>query len=125
MTYSREFRRKVFLRKEQEQLTFEEIAKRFAVGKASVVRWSKRIEAQRTLNKPATPIDRERLKKDIEKYPDASQYEQAECFGVSPRGIGAALKRLGRSCKKNALTSENRRNGTTCVSRPNENVSTC
>lgn len=100
MTYSIDFRRKVLLIKEREELTFEAIAERFGVGKASVFRWSKHIEAQRTRKKPATTIDMVALARDVERYPDAYQYERAERFGVSQRGIGAALKRLGISWKK-------------------------
>ena len=65
-----------------------------------MVRGSKRIEAQRTRNKAATKIDMEALKQDAEVYPDAYQYERAKHLGVSQRGIGYALKRLGISRKK-------------------------
>ena len=88
MTYSIDFRRQALLIKEQEQLSFEATAKRFGVGKASVVRWSKRIETQRTRNKPATKINMEALKPDVEVYPDAYQYERAQRLDVSHRGIG-------------------------------------
>lgn len=104
MTYSIDFRRKALLIKEQENLSFEAIAKRFGVGKASVFRWSKQIEAQRTRNKPATKIDMKKLKQDVELYPDAYQYERAKRFGVSQRGIGNALKRLGITRKKRSRT---------------------
>ena len=40
-------------------------------------------------------MDMEALKRDVEQDPEASQYERAERLGVSPRGIGYALKRLG------------------------------
>lgn len=51
-------------------------------------------------NKPATKIHPDALKGDVEKYPDAYQYERAKRLGVSQRGIGYALKRLGISRKK-------------------------
>lgn len=105
MAYSLDFRPKVLLIKEREKLSFEKVAEHFGVGKASVFRWSKRIEAQRTRHKPATKIDGEALKKDVARYPDAYQYERAARFGVSQRGIGWALKRLGISRKKNTVTS--------------------
>ena len=88
MTYSIDFRRQVLMIKAKEKLTFDEIAKRFDVGRASVVRWSKRIQAQRTRNKPATKINREALKQEVERYHYAYQYERAKRFGVSQRGIG-------------------------------------
>jgi transposase len=109
MTYSADLRKKVLLIKEQEKLSFEEVAERFGVGKASVFRWSKRLEAKRTRHKPATKINGEALKKDVAMYPDAYQYERAERFGVSQRGICWALKRLGISYKKNIVTSSRRR----------------
>lgn len=95
MTYSINFRRKVLLIKEQEKLTFSEVSERVGVGKARVVRGSNRIEAQSTRNQPATRIDLEKLKPDVQMYPEAYQYERAERVGVSPTGIGAALRRLG------------------------------
>ena len=100
MTYSIDFRRKALLIKEQEQLSFEATARRFGVAKSSIFRWSKPIEAQCTRHKPATKIDMEALKRDVEQYPDAYQYERAERLSVSRRGIGYALKRLGISRKK-------------------------
>lgn len=108
MTYSTDFRQQALLIKEREKLSFTQVSERFGVGKASVFRWSKQIEAQRTRNKPATKIDMEELKKDVQRYPDAYQYERAQRFGVSQRGIGYALKRLGISRKKNAFTSQSR-----------------
>ena len=92
----------------QDKLSFEATAKRFGVGKASVVRWSKRIEAQPTRNKPATQINMEALKQDVEPYPDAYQYERSQRVGVSQRGVSYALKRLRISHKKNLLASQSR-----------------
>ena len=57
--------------KEQEHLSFEATAERFGVGKMSVFRWSKQIEAQRTRNKLATKIEMEVLKRDVEQDHDA------------------------------------------------------
>jgi transposase len=125
MTYSSDFRRKALLIKEQDNLSFEATAKRFGVGKMSVLRWSKQIEAQRTRHKPATKIDMEALKRDVEQYPDAYQYERAERLGVSRRGIGYALKRLGISRKKNLLTSESRSRKTGAFFRADRGTSKC
>ena len=109
MTYSIDFRKKVLSIKQRDQLSFDAVAERFGVGKATVFRWSKRIEAQRTRQKPATKIDMAALARDVEMYPDAYQYERAERFGVSQRGIGAALKRLGVSGKKNLSRTRKRK----------------
>ena len=40
------------------------------------------------------------LAREIKKRPEAYQHELAEQFGVSQRGIGKALKRLGLSRNK-------------------------
>jgi transposase len=100
MTYSVDFRKKVLLTKEQENLTFLEVSKQFRVGVASVERWSKNIEGKKTRNKLPTKMDWEKLVKDVEEHPDSYQYERAKRFGVSKQGIGYALKRLNISCKK-------------------------
>jgi transposase len=109
MTYSTDFRRKVLAVKKQEKLTDEATAKRFGIGIANLSRWKKNLEANRTRNKPATKINMEALKLDVEMYPDAYQYERAARFGVSERGIGKALKRLNISYKKNTETPQGER----------------
>ncbi len=100
MAYSIDFRKQVLSLKKQEKLTFSEISKRFCVGIATVMRWSKSIEPKKTRNKPSTKINWEALLKDVEAYPDSYQYERAERFGVSRQGIAYALKRLKVSRKK-------------------------
>lgn len=112
MTYSVDFRRKVLEIKDRDGLSIEEAAVRFGVGQASIFRWTKRLEPCRTRNKPSVKIDRDRLVRDVEKYPDAYQYERAERFGCSQRGISDALKRFGMSRKKNVSASEGGRNRT-------------
>ena len=99
MTYSTDFRRKVLEVKEEENLTIAEVATRFKIAVASVVRWSKVLEANRTRHR-ATKIDMEGLKRDVELYPDAYHYERAVRFGITESGIRSALKRLGISYKK-------------------------
>ena len=100
MTYSIDFRQKVLLIKEQEGLTQAETALRFGIGVASITRWNKQLEPQRTRSKPATKLDREALKQDLDNCPDAYQYERAARLGVCQRAIGNALKRLKVSHKK-------------------------
>lgn len=115
MTYSRDFREKVLFIKEKENLSFAKTAKRFGVGKESIVRWAKNIESKKTRNKPTIKIDMEALQKDIEVYPDAYQYERAKRFSVSRMGISHALKRLGVSYKKNPQPSPGEFRKTICV----------
>ncbi len=100
MTYSSDFRRKVLSVREKEDLTIAEVAARFCVGVASVVRWIKHPDPKRTRNKPATKINMEVLARDVLEHPDAYQYERARRMGVSVQGINYALRRLGVSYKK-------------------------
>ena len=106
MSYSLDFRFHVLKVKEAERLTFQECASRFCVGIASLVRWSKNPYPKTQRNKPATKIDREALKKDIQDSPDAYQYARAQRFGVTATGIWHALKRLEVTYKKNSQSSK-------------------
>lgn len=115
MTYSLDFRRKVLSVREKEGLTIAEVANRFCVGIASVVRWIDRIEPQRTRNKPATKIDRIALVRDVREYPDAYQAERAKRLGASEKGIGHALRRMNITYKKNTSTSQSGRRRTACL----------
>ena len=101
MTYALDFRRKIFKIKSDKRLTFLETSKLFDVSMATLFRWAKKLEPNTTRNKPATKIDMEALKQDIETYPDAYQYERAQRLGVSSGGIFHALKRLKVTYKKN------------------------
>lgn len=106
MTYSLDFRKKVLEVKEREQLSFEEVAKRFDIrSKNTVFRWTKQLEPCKTRNKPATKINMDDLVDDIELYADAYQYERAQRLGVSKSCVFAALKRLKVSYKKNINAS--------------------
>jgi transposase len=69
MTYSLDFREKVLAIRKQEGLRLADVAVRFGVGIASVTRWCKHLEPQRTRNKPATKINMEALTQDVETYP--------------------------------------------------------
>jgi transposase len=111
MTYSLDFRRKVLSVREKEGLTIPEVADRFCVGVATIVRWLHRVEPCLTRNKPATKIDRIALARDVREHPDAYQAERAKRLGVSEKGVGHALRRMGITYKKNiaASTGERRR----------------
>ena len=106
MTYSLDFRKKVLNLKTEEKLSYEETANRFKIGKTTLVRWYRKLEPQTTRNKPATKIDMEALKQDLNDYPDGYQHERAKRLGVSQKGIFEALKRLGVSYKKNTEASQ-------------------
>lgn len=106
MTYSLDFRKKVFEIKEKDGLTFEETSQRFKVSMKTLFRWQQRIEPCTTRNKPSIKIDMDLLAQDVKDFPDAYQWERAKRFGVSAWGIGAALKRLKISHKKNTKTPQ-------------------
>lgn len=109
MTYSLAFREKVFTVRDRDGLTIAETAKRFDIGSATISRWKKRIEPKTTRNKPATKVDEEKLKKDVEEHPDKYQWERAQELGVTQPAIHAALQRLQITYKKNARSSKRRR----------------
>lgn len=117
MTYSRDFRSKVLAVREQENLSMARIAKRFGIALTSVMRWSNNIESIKKRNKPATKINMEALKRDVEQYPDAYQYERAERLGVSEGCIFHALKRLGVTYKKNTSAPQGHSRKTLCFLR--------
>jgi transposase len=102
-------RRKALSVREQEGLTIAEIAARFGVGIASVVRWLKQLEPQRTRNKPATKIDMAALAQEVRDNPDAYQYERARRLGVSQKGNDHALRRVAVTYNKNPAASQSRR----------------
>jgi len=108
MTYSKDFRSKVLSVREKEGLTIAEVAERFGVGIASVVRWIKNIE-QKPQGFRKRKIDLDVLMRDIEDYPDAYQYERAARLGVVQNAIFYALKKLKISYKKNTSAPTGRR----------------
>jgi transposase len=111
MSYSLDFRIRVFKIQKKEGLTFEQTAARFAVPIRTLFRWKNRLEPCITRNKRATRIDMEALKKHVQEYPDAYQYERAAVLGVSQGCIFFALKRLGISHKKNTVSSQGKSSG--------------
>ena len=111
MTYSSDFRRKVLSVREKEGLTIAQVAARFDVGVASVVRWLKQPEPK-VHGYRRRKIDMDALARDIEKYPDAYQSERAARFGVHQNAIFHALKKLKISYKKNADASQSKRRRT-------------
>ena len=104
MTYSHDFRNKVLLVREQEGLTIQETAQRFQIGTLTIVRWLTRLEARQQSVPRQRKIDKAELAKDVEQYPEAYQYERAARFGVCPKAIWQALKKLGVTYKKRCGT---------------------
>lgn len=107
--YTLQMRKKLLKIKVEEKLSIRKVAKRFGISPTTVFKWTKEIEVKIRRTKRARKIDMESLKKDVEENPDKYQYERADKFGVSQRGIGYALKRLCVSYKKNTKASKSRR----------------
>ena len=105
MAYSMDFRHRVFKIKEEKNLTFEKTSERFGVNIRTLFRWQRDIDYKKTRNKPATRIDMDKLRKDVDNYPDAYLCERAERFKVSITGMFYALKRLNITYKKNPGSS--------------------
>jgi transposase len=112
MSHPIEFRRHVLRIKEQEGLSFSAVSLRFAVGIASVKRWSKRLEPKRYERRKVRKIDLDKLAQDVRDFPDAYQYERAARFGVSPKAIWQALRKLGVTYKKIPHASKGERRQT-------------
>ncbi len=112
MTHPISFRRHVLNIKVKEGLSFEQAASRFSVGIASIKRWSKRLEPKPYERKKVRKIDPEALRQDILDYPDSYQYERAARFGVCPKAIWQALRKIGVTYKKSSQTSQSGRRQT-------------
>jgi transposase len=100
MAYSKDFRETALSIRKKQGLSLLETAELLGIGVASLFRWTKKPEANKTRNKPATKIDMEALARDVEDKPDDFQYERAMRLGVSESCVGRALKRLKVSRKK-------------------------
>ena len=104
--YPLKFREKVLEIKKKEELSKKETSERFQIGTTTIARWLVKIEPCLKRNKPATKINMDDLKKDVEENPDAFQRERAERLGVSRRCVGDALVRLKITNKKNTVSSK-------------------
>ena len=115
MTYGVKFRRHVFSVREREGLSFAETCERFSVGVASLTRWTRRVEPQATREGRPRKIDLEKRMRDVRDDPDAFQHERAARFGVTPKAIWQALRKLGVTYKKSHAPSQSRRGQAACL----------
>lgn len=104
MTYSKDFRQRVFAYKEKHQLTFEQTSRHFEVDISTLFRWKNKLEPCLNRNKPATKLDMAALAEDVRLFPDDYQWERAVRFNVGQPAIHYALQRLKLSYKKNTKT---------------------
>ena len=106
MTYSLDFRQKVMDYKTKKGLTFEQTSDHFDIGIRTLFPWSSSLSPCNKRQKPATKINMDTFKQDVENSPDAYQWERALRFGVHQSTIYYALKRLEISDQKNTTTSK-------------------
>lgn len=78
--YPLKFREKVLKVKEKDNLSFEQVGKRFDVHPRTIQRWAVRIMPITKRNKPAVKINMEMLSKDVKENPDSYQFERAKKF---------------------------------------------
>jgi transposase len=104
--YPLSFRKKILALKEKKGLSYADLGKRFLIHPRTIQRWKQRIEPKIKREKPATKIDMEALRKDIEKNPDRYQWERAQDYDVSAWAIGRAIRRLGITVKKNPFPTQ-------------------
>ena len=122
MSYSISFRRHVLRVKDAEGLSFAQAADRFSVGIASVKRWSNRLDPKAYVRKKPRKLDPDKLAQDVRDHPDAYQYERAARFGVTPKAIWQARRKLGVTYKKSPGTPEGERRQTACLPEENTNI---
>jgi transposase-like protein len=99
MRYTKELRQKVLSMKAKNGWTFQKTAEHFEICIRTLFRWSKCIEIKKR-KEYKTKINIELLKKDVELYPDAYQYERAKRLGVSDVCVLKNLRKLKISYKK-------------------------
>ena len=116
MTYSLDMRKQVLKVRREESLSMAKVAKRFRIGIASVMRWSNNVDCIKKRNR-TSKIDREALKRDVEQYPDAYQFERGARLGVSEYCVWYALKQLNITYKKNPAASKSNPRKTLCILR--------
>ncbi|MCP4051282.1 MAG: transposase, partial [bacterium] len=83
MSYSKDFRKKVFEIKKKDNLSTKEVARRFGISSRSIFRWRHKPDPCKKRGEPATKIDMEALKEDINLNPDAYLEERASRLSVS------------------------------------------
>jgi transposase len=105
MGYDIKYRQRV-LEYMNEGHTEKETAEVFKVSRFTIWSWKSKLKETGTLapkksERKWRKIDPEKLRKYVEKHPDAYQHEIASEFGVRLYAIQKALKRLGITRKKN------------------------
>ena len=102
-------------------MSFAQAADLFSVGIASIKRWSNRLEPKPYAHKKPRKLDPDKLAQDVRDHPYASQYERAARFGVTPKAIWQALRKLGVTYKSPEAAEGGRRQ-TACLPEENRRI---
>jgi transposase len=105
MTYPLKFRLHILQVQEAEGLNDSETARQFRISLSSLRRWHVKPEPVEKRHRQSR-IDMAALAREVAAYPDDYQYERAQRFGLSQRGMCSALKRLDVTIKKKSGASE-------------------
>ena len=103
MAYSKDYRQMI-LDKLDEGYSYRELAEEYQISTTTIQRWKKNIERKAYVY-TVYKVDSDRLKADVELYPDAYQIVRARRLNCSQRSISRALKRLGITQKKDTASS--------------------
>ena len=104
MAYSKDYRQMI-LSKLAEGDSVRQLAEEYQLSTNTIQRWKTYPERKSCKSTP-NKIDDDKLRADVETYPDDYQYERARRFNCTQRGIGIALKRIGITQKKDANSSK-------------------
>ena len=89
-------------------VAYKKTGKVFRVSASTVHRWIKQYEetgdlSNKPLNRSFKKIDPDKLKAYVAEHPDDTQEEVAAMFGCCNQAISQAYRKLGITCKKNAV----------------------
>ncbi len=100
--YSLDFRKQVL--QALEKRSFRQVAKDFGISLATIQNWKAELNPK-AQGERHSKISLDALRRDVEMYPDAYQYERAERFNCKQSAICKRLKKIKVS-KKNSETSQ-------------------
>jgi transposase len=114
MSYDPKFRERAL--KFFEAHSTKETCEAFGISPNALYTWKRRLAEtgsleNKPLNRPWRKIDPEKLRKDVEDYPDAFNRERAQRFGCTEETVRLALKKLKKKKKKKTLVYREKSDG--------------
>jgi len=105
MSYDKKIREQAV--KYREKHTLKKTSEVFGVSESAVRSWVRQYKLQghikpKELERNGRKVTQETLQSDVEKYPDAFNYERAKRFGCTAEAIRIGLKRYKITRKKNS-----------------------